>query len=184
MRRIVALTGSKAIAEMQNNSGILNKLQKMLNVPPKDLTARVEGLLNDKKALEKKLKTQSNEKLDIDILDDAQKIGDYSILVKKVGASDIDSLKAMGDNIFNKLHNGVAVLLSEGEEKPLAVIVVSKNLNQEGILAGSIAKDVGGIMGGGGGGKPHLATAGGKENAQLDDVVNKIKNLLIKILDK
>ena len=184
VRRIVALTGSKAVAEMQNNSGILNKLQKMLNVPPKDLTARVEGLLNDKKALEKKLKTQSNEKLDIDILDNAQKIGDYSILVKKVGASDIDSLKAMGDNIFNKLDNGVAVLLSEGEEKPLAVIVVSKNLNQEGILAGSIAKDVGGIMGGGGGGKPHLATAGGKENAQLDDVVNKIKNLLIKILDK
>ena len=90
----------------------------------------------------------------------------------------------MGDKIFNKLHNGVAVLLSEGEEKPLAVIVVSKNLNQEGILAGSIAKDVGGIMGGGGGGKPHLATAGGKENAQLDDVVTKIKNLLIKILDK
>ena len=100
------------------------------------------------------------------------------MLVVKAQASSMEDLKMLGDNIFNKLQNGVAAIFAKGEEKPMAVVVVSKNLNEKGIIAGKIAKTVGGFMGGGGGGKPHLATAGGKDNSAINDAMNLKKKLI------
>ena len=65
----------------------------------------------------------------------------------------------------------------------MAVIVVSKDLNTEGILAGKLAKTIGGFMGGGGGGKPHLATAGGKDNDTIDDAMHMTKKLINETLN-
>ena len=90
----------------------------------------------------------------------------------------MDELKMIGDNVFNKLSSGIVVLFSQGQEKPMAVIVVSKNLNEEGILAGKLAKDIGGFMEGGGGGKPHLATAGGKNNSAIKLAVDSTQSLI------
>jgi len=91
-------------------------------------------------------------------------------------------LKGLGDQLFNKLTSGIGVLFSEGDEKPFAVVVVSKDLNENGIFAGKLAKEIGGFIGGGGGGKSHLATAGGKENAAIILALEKTKTLLIKKL--
>ena len=92
----------------------------------------------------------------------------------------MDELKSLGDQIFNKLKNGIAVLFSEGEEKPMALIVVAKKLNESGILAGDLAKKIGSFMAGGGGGKPHMATAGGKDNSVLDLAMSETKDLIAK----
>ena len=90
----------------------------------------------------------------------------------------MDELKLLGDDIFNKMSSGVAVLFSKGEEKPMAVVVVSKNLNNKDILAGKLARDIGGFMEGGGGGKPHLATAGGKDNAFIATAIKLTQKLI------
>ena len=90
----------------------------------------------------------------------------------------MDDLKAFGDQVFNKLPNGIAVLFSKGEEKPMALIIVSKTLNDSGLIAGDLAKEIGTIMGGGGGGKPHMATAGGKDNSRLESSINQTKELI------
>ena len=74
------------------------------------------------------------------------------------------------------------MIFAEGEEKPMAVVVVSKDLNKNGILAGDIAKKVGGFMGGGGGGKPHLATAGGKNNGAIHFAMKSAKKLINEII--
>jgi alanyl-tRNA synthetase len=184
VRRIVAVTGQEAIVQMRTNSTILEDLQMILNAPPKDMTNRIEGLIKEKKELEKRLKNRPADELaDVNIMKQIENVGEHESLVIRSNMGSMDELKSLGDNVFNKLSSGIAVLFSDGEEKPMAVIVVSKDLNAEGILAGTLAKTIGGFMGGGGGGKPHLATAGGKDNDTIDDAMQMTKNLINETLN-
>ena len=179
VRRIVAVTGLKAVEEMQSNAAVLLSLQQSLDTPPIGMKERIEGLLKEKKTLEKKLKQKKfYPSLDFDFFTDAASVGDYQVVVKKVSLDSLDELKGLGDQLFNKLTKGIGVLFMEGEEKPSAVVVVSKDLNENGILAGNLAKEIGVFMGGGGGGKPHLATAGGKENNAIKSAMGKTKELI------
>ena len=182
VRRIVALTGHKALDLMQVHTGILNSIQNILNIPPALMPERIGSIIKDKKELEKKLKQRSNQSPEIDFFEGSESIEGKTIIVSQVKTTDFDELKNLGDKLYNKLSSGIGVLFSKGEEKPSAVIVVSKDLNQKQILAGSIAKDVGSLIGGGGGGKPHLATAGGKDNDLVNNAILKTKKLLIKTL--
>ena len=164
---------------MQSDSTILNELQSILNTPPSEMVERIESLFKDKKELEKKLKNrQKGGGSEAQIMDKFEEIGAYKFLVTKTETSSMDDLKMLGDSVFNKIKSGLAVIFAEGEEKPMAVVVVSKDLNKSGILAGDIAKKVGGFMGGGGGGKPHLATAGGKNNDAIHDAMNSARKLI------
>ncbi|HIB33336.1 MAG TPA: hypothetical protein EYO45_09595 [Candidatus Marinimicrobia bacterium] len=78
-------------------------------------------------------------------------------------AADLDNLKQLGDQLLSKIKSGIGILFYTGEKKPSAVVVVTRDLNERGLKAGSLAKEIGALMGGGGGGKPHLATAGGRD---------------------
>ena len=178
VRRIVAVTGEKAVSRMQVNASILNDLQSLLNTPPDGMFERIEGLFKEKKDLEKKLKNRTSTPSQSNLINEAKIIGEHSILVKEVEVSSMDELKLLGDDIFNKMSSGVAALFSKGEEKPMAVVVVSKNLNNKDILAGKLARDIGGFMEGGGGGKPHLATAGGKDNAYIATAIKLTQKLI------
>ena len=132
--------------------------------------------------VEKKLKHRPAQVSGFDLLEEAESVGDHTILIKKISTNGLDELKVLGDHVFNTLSRGIAVLFSEGEEKPSAVIVVSKDLNEKGVLAGILAKEIGGFMGGGGGGKPHLATAGGRNNDAIQNAMGQTKELIIKTL--
>ncbi|MBT5721048.1 MAG: alanine--tRNA ligase [Candidatus Marinimicrobia bacterium] len=183
VRRIVAITGQKAVEEMQSNASVLLTLQQLLNTPPSGMAERISILLQEKKDLGKKLKQKKiQSSSEIDLLSDSETVGDHTIIIKKISVETIDELKGLGDQLFNKLTSGIGVLFSEGDEKPFAVVVVSKDLNENGIFAGKLAKEIGGFIGGGGGGKHHLATAGGKENAAIIPALEKTKTLLIKKL--
>ena len=94
----------------------------------------------------------------------------------------MDELKSLGDQVFKKLPGGIAVLFSEGEEKPMAWVVVAKEFNKKGVVAGDIARKIGKIMGGGGGGKPHMATAGGKDNSVLNPALEEAYNMIKDII--
>ena len=183
VRRIVALTGTNALEEIQRNHSVLDILQKKLNVSYPEIISRVNTLIDDKKELEKKVKKRSFTNFEHDIFSDAEKIGEVNFILKKVNVDNMDELKSLGDQIFNKLSNGIAVLFSEGEEKPMALIVVAKKLNESGIVAGDLAREIGSFMGGGGGGKPHMATAGGKDNSLLDLAIRKTKDLIAKVIE-
>ena len=183
VRRIVAITGNRSIKEMQSQSLIIEKLQTILKTPSNNIIDRVETLLDDKKALEKKIKNRrANTYLHDDILVDVEHIGSYQLCIKKIQVDTMNDLKILGDKIFEKLNSGICALFSEGEEKPLVVIIVSKDLNDKGVLAGNLAKSIGQFMNGGGGGKPHLATAGGQSNNLLDEAIKKTKPFLLEQL--
>jgi alanyl-tRNA synthetase len=183
VRRIVAVTGQKAVEEMQSNASVLQALQQILTIPRSGIKERVSGLIKEKKKLEKQLKQKSvNKSLDIDLMDDSVIVDGFQLIVKKISLNSLDELKELGDQLFNKISKGIGVLFMVGKEKPSAVVVVSKDLNKTGIIAGALANEIGGFMGGGGGGKPHLATAGGKNNDDIDSAMEQTMTYLTKIL--
>ena len=90
----------------------------------------------------------------------------------------MDELKDLGNAILNKIDSGIAVLGSVVNDKPSMVIVVTDDLINKDIKAGELAKEFGALMGGGGGGKPNLATAGGKDKKSLELALSSSKKIL------
>ena len=175
VRRIVALTGPKAIELIQNQSLLINAIQSQLNCETNLVIDRVKQLVLQKKELEKKMKKQkkAGNAFDVNkIMDQSKTISDIKVVAHMTDANSIDELKDLGDTLLNSMKSGVGVLGAEGD-KPMIVVIVSNDLIKMGLNAGSIAKSIGASMGGGGGGKPHLATAGGKDLDSLKNALSK-----------
>ena len=165
IRRLVAVTGPEAISYIQTNADIINKLQAILGTKADEISFRVNHLIEERKELEKKLKHKRS-KSSINaktLMEECQKYKDYNILVSNVDFESLDELKGFGDEILNVLGSGIAVLGSDKSDKPIVVIVVTNDIIDKGINAGNLAKIIGNERGGGGGGNPSLATAGGKD---------------------
>ncbi len=184
VRRIIALTGHGAISRVQANSTVLYKLHKLLNTPPDQLLDRVSGMLLERKELEKRLRQLSSDSgLSLTkLIDKIESVNGYQVLVEKLEANSIDDLKRIGDALREKLDSGIGVLFMAGDEKPSAVVVVADGIIALGQNAGSLAKSIGGFMGGGGGGKAHLATAGGSDLEMIEKAMDQTKELIINYL--
>ena len=180
VRRIVAVTGSAALELFQNQSDLMFDIQRKFNCNEDELSNRINTLYEDKKSLEKKLK-QLNQSDDSEILlwmKDSIEVGDHVLVMRNLNIEDSDELKRLGDRLIAKIESGIGVLFNDGNDKPSAVIVVSDNLVKEKINAGALAKQIGSFMGGGGGGKPHLATAGGRDSSAIKEAMEKTKELI------
>ena len=180
VRRIVAVTGSAALELFQNQSDLIFDIQRKFNCNEDELSNRINILYEDKKSLEKKLK-QLNQSDDSEILlwiKDSIEVGDHVLVMRNLNIEDSDELKRLGDRLIAKIESGIGVLFNDGNDKPSAVIVVSDNLVKEKINAGALAKQIGSFMGGGGGGKPHLATAGGRDSSAIKEAMEKTKELI------
>jgi alanyl-tRNA synthetase len=185
VRRIVAVTGKIALKMFQNKSNTLGKIQLQMNCKEEELSERIGQLYSEKKILEKKIKEliQTNDS-DVDSwIKNRQKIGEYSFVIELIDISDFDHLKRSGDKLLSQIDSGVGVLFSSDAHKPSAVIVLTDNLIKQGLDAGNLAKEIGSFMGGGGGGKPHLATAGGRDQAQVQNAIEKTRNLILNKLN-
>ena len=180
VRRIVALTGPKAIEYIQDQSIIINSIKSQLNCEVNLLDERVNQVLTQNKELEKKLKNQKKAGSTFNVaklVEESKNIGNAKVIVHMTDATSSEELKGLGDSLLSGLKNGVGVLGAAGE-KPMIVVVVSNNLIKDGLNASSIAKSIGKSMGGGGGGKPHLATAGGKDLDSLKTALNESFNII------
>ena len=180
VRRIVALTGPKAIEYIQDQSKIINSIKSQLNCEVNLLDERVNQVLTQNKELEKKLKNQKKAGSTFNVaklVEESKTIDNAKVIVHMTDATSSEELKGLGDSLLSGLKNGVGVLGAVGE-KPMIVVVVSNNLIKDGLNASSIAKSIGKSMGGGGGGKPHLATAGGKDLDSLKTALNESFNII------
>ena len=180
VRRIVALTGPKAIEYIQDQSKIINSIKSQLNCEVNLLDERVNQVLTQNKELEKKLKNQKKAGSTFNVaklVEESKTIDNAKVIVHMTDATSSEELKGLGDSLLSGLKNGVGVLGAAGE-KPMIVVVVSNNLIKDGLNASSIAKSIGKSMGGGGGGKPHLATAGGKDLDSLKTALNESFNII------
>jgi len=184
VRRIVAVTGLDAIKYIQNQANILSLLQAQFNCSVNDLPDRVEQMIQKKKELEKE--SRKNRKVPRintkSLIEKAEKIGDSLFIRQKVEVSSMDELKLLGDSLLSGLDSGIGVLGMIDGEKPAMVIVVTPDLVKKKINAGSLAQSIGSVMGGGGGGKPHLATAGGKDVSKLGKAMEESHKIVHKLI--
>lgn len=170
VRRIEAVTG-------EGVEKYISELQSKLEIDEQ----KINQLIDEKKKLEKEIASlQLKEKLGgIDsIISSANEVNGIKIFKGKVEASNMDELKSMGDELREKMKSGVGLLISEIENKVGIVAVVSDDLIKEKkILAGNIVKQIAQIVGGSGGGRPHLATAGGKDVTKIDEALSSIEKI-------
>ncbi len=181
VRRIEALTGSSAIAFFQKIHNTTIKLGDNLNIPIDKLEERVASLNDKLRKLEKaKSKEQSSQNLSSisDLEKSAEKINGYNLIISRVDNPDAGVLKMAIDNFKNKLGDCVVLLGGESKGKCLFVLGASKKAVDAGFDAKTLINKIAGIAGGGGGGRPDLAQAGGKDPDKIDEALDKGKTII------
>ncbi|PKM79875.1 MAG: alanine--tRNA ligase [Firmicutes bacterium HGW-Firmicutes-13] len=185
LRRIEALSGPGAYEYFSKKEEILNKISAELKSDEERLVTRLESLLRSHKDLEKenqqllqKLASQGVS----DLLDKVVKVKDIPVLSVQVEVPDAEGLRSVADQLRDKMGSGVVVLGSEKNGKVMLVAVVTKDLLKTGLHAGKIVGEVAKITGGGGGGRPDMAQAGGKEAQKLPEALNKTTQIVQKLL--
>lgn len=181
VRRIEALTGRGAEAQADQQNTALKEISTRLGVPPTKALERVDALLNELKQRQRELDTlksqQSRGSLE-GLLGQVQEQNGARLLAARVEAEDANRLREMGDWLRDKLGSGVIVLGTVIGEKPTILAVVTPDLVKQGYHAGNLVKALAPIMGGGGGGRPDMAQAGGREAGQLDAALAEAPALL------
>jgi alanyl-tRNA synthetase len=172
VRRIEAITGI-AIDKLLNDQQILiQEVKGMLKCADAEVLQRLKGVLSDKKELEKELKqSQQSSQGDLvkDMVDTAEINGHLKIIIHTV--DNVLDLKDMGDSFRQYLKtDGIALIGTVSSGKPMVMCAITDNLTNS-LKAGDVVQEVGKHMGGGGGGKPHLATAGGKDSSKLSEAM-------------
>ncbi|MCK5331835.1 MAG: alanine--tRNA ligase, partial [Candidatus Marinimicrobia bacterium] len=186
VRRIVALTGKGTEEYVQDLEANTSLIQARFNCPAAELPERIDQLLIQKKQLEKELKQkqQVDNKFNVrNIMEKGSVVGNYKVVVTTVAAVDNEDLKTKGDSLLEVLNSGVGVLGADISSKPGAVVVVTPDLVQAGIKAGDLAREIGKFMGAGGGGRPHLATAGGKDLSKLPAALENVRKKIVRQLE-
>lgn len=181
IRRIEGVTGHKALEVVKETERELQTLADILKVNVKDLPVKAEQLLTQLKEKEKeveKLRAESQKQQVGQLLANVVEIGGLKILSVEVKASDMNELRSMADMFRDQLGSGVVVLGSQNEGKVNLVAAATKDAVQKGIHAGNIVREVAKKTGGGGGGRPDMAQAGGKDPAKLTEALKMVEILI------
>ena len=174
VRRIEALTGFNAIRYYKNRDDMLKKAADSLKALPEDVIRKIEALSDEVKNLKKEME-QTNNKLmrgSIDgMIADAQEIQGFKIVASKMDDLDMNALRNASDIIKNKIGSGVVILVSYKDEKVNLVVAATPDAVAHGIHCGNIIKDAVAACGGGGGGRPDMAQAGGKNPEGMNEAL-------------
>ncbi len=180
VRRIEALTGLGALAHVRRQEQTLQALAAQLKTPVADLPARVEKLLEERKQLERELgavKARAHGAAASDLTAGAREIGDVKLVAARVDGVEGKQLRSMVDDLRNKLGSGVVLLAAEKDGGVTLALGVTKDLIPR-FKAGDLIREVSGVVGGKGGGRPDFAQAGGRDASQLDAAFARLEALL------
>ena len=185
VRRIEALTGEGALEYYKETEAELAKAAAAAKTEPAKLADKIEALLAEIKSLtaeNKKLKDKIAKDAAGDALSGAEKVKDTSILKLSLSGADINSMRNLGDDYKAKLGNSVIIMASDADGKVSLLVMASDDAVAAGIHAGNIIKRMAPIVGGGGGGRPNMAQAGGKDASKIEEAlaagVEEAKNML------
>jgi alanyl-tRNA synthetase len=183
IRRIEAATGRRAADYLLERSRIVGELERIFSVQPEDILMRVEKLLETLKIQAKELTQIKQRLMEYEIEEMLKGIeilpGGRRVVTSFLPGYDLEDLKSVGDSFRFKSGSGAALFATEKEGKLLFVCAVSEDLVAGGRLkAGELVSQVARIAGGGGGGKPHLATAGGKNPEKREEAFAAFKRIV------
>ncbi len=181
VRRIEAITGRAVYNYLLGLEEDLNNISQIMKVNRKDLSSKVQNIMEELKSKEKEieaLKAKMASSIVDEILNSKQNINNIDYIACKVENMDMNSLRNLGDKLKDSLGSGVIVLSSVDNNKIYFLCAVTKDLVEKGIHAGNIIKEVAKVAGGGGGGRPDMAQAGGKDVSKVDEALNKVPSIL------
>lgn len=187
LRRIEAVTGHNLINYLYNILDKLSDTAQMLKTSPIEVPQKVGELMERLKEKDRDIESLRQQAINAgvdDLLKAMTTINNLNVLCAKVNANDMDDLRNMSDILRQKVKSGVIVLGSASKDKVMFITAVSEDLIEKGYHAGKIVKEVSKIAGGGGGGRPDFAQAGGKNPAKLDDALAAVKKILIEVTNK
>ena len=174
VRRIEAVTGSNVTAYYQKLEEQLHEAAKTLKTSPSSLIERCEHLMTEMKALQSEneaLKSKAAKDALGDVMDQVQEIKGVKLLASKVAGVDMNGLRELGDQLKEKVGEGVVVLISEKDGKVNMIAMATQGAMDQGAHAGNLIKGIASLVGGGGGGRPNMAQAGGKNPAGIDAAI-------------
>ena len=170
VRRIEIVTGRGAEALIEQRFDVLGQTAALLHTKPDEVNRAVQQLMDQNQALQKEL-AQLRQKLaqqeSSSLLDAAVKLDDFAVLASVVDAPDVDTMRQMTDWFRDKLGSSVVVLGAIINDKPMLIATVTQDLIARGLHAGNLVRDTAKVIGGGGGGRPNMAQAGGKDSDKL-----------------
>ena len=181
VRRIEAVTGKAVLKLMNDRQAVLNEAAAALKTNPNELSAKIEQQVNDMRALNKKLEKMGAKVAAmqmVDLFNVSRNIKGVDVVATKLDDASPEMLRTMGDDIKGKKDNMVAVLSAVNGDKVSLLCVCGAEAVKKGAHAGKIIKEVAKIVGGGGGGRPDSATAGGKNPAKLEEALEAVNNIV------
>ncbi|MFF2286191.1 alanine--tRNA ligase [Peribacillus butanolivorans] len=183
-RRIEAVTGAGAYKLMTDQIGVLKDAAAKLKTNLKDVPSRIETVLAEVKDLHRENESLTSKLSNIEagsLVSNVKEINGVQVLVAKVQATDMNNLRAMADDLKQKLDSVIIVLGSAQGDKVNLIAGVTKDYIERGFHAGKLIKEVASRCGGGGGGRPDMAQAGGKDPEKLDAALNFVEEWVLTI---
>ncbi|NLD73531.1 MAG: alanine--tRNA ligase, partial [Chloroflexi bacterium] len=181
LRRIEAVTGRGALSLVHRRFDDLDQIGEHLGARPGEeverAAAAADTLREQRRTIEDLQGQLAASSVDT-LLSAATTVNGVQVLASQVQAPNVDALRDMGDRLRDRLGSGVVALGAVIEEKPLLVVTISQDLVTRGLHAGKLAGDAARKMGGGGGGRPHMAQAGGKDAARLGQALASVAPLV------
>jgi len=179
IRRIEAITGHNVIKYYENLEQTIAEAAKIIKASPDKLVEKSKHLMEEMKALQSEnesLKNKAAKEALGDVMDKVVEIGGVKVLSVEIPETDGNELRTLGDELKNKLGEGLIFLASAKDGKVNLVAMATDGAVKAGVHAGNLIKTVAPIVGGGGGGRPNMAQAGGKLPDKIGQAVETVKD--------
>lgn len=181
VRRIEALTGTGVTGYYAKLERELEEASKILKTTPANLLDKCTHLMAELKALQSEnesLKSKAAKEALGDVMDKVEEVKGIKLLATKVAGVDMNGLRDLGDQLKDKLGEGVVVLASDKDNKVNLIAMATDGAMAKGAHAGNLIKGIAGLVGGGGGGRPNMAQAGGRNPEGINQAIEQTKAVL------
>ena len=181
VRRIEALTSEGLMKYYDNLEKKIKEAAALLKATPDNLSDKIAHMLSENKSLHSEvesLKSKMAQEAAGDILNQVKEVKGVKLLAAKIDGVDMNGLRELGDQMKEKLGEGVVVLASGTDGRVSLMATATEGAMKQGAHAGNLVKAIAGLVGGGGGGRPNMAQAGGKDPSGIEAALKKAEEVL------
>lgn len=181
IRRIEAVTGLNAIKYVEEKEKTLKEAAALLKTSEREILSKISSQLNEMKNKDKEiaeLKSKLASGSEDEILNNIKEVNGIKVVTGVLSGVDANALRDLADKLRSKIESGVVVLGSNADDKVQFVAMATKDVMAKGIHCGKIIKEVASVAGGGGGGRPDMAQAGGKLPEKLEEAIGLVETIV------
>ncbi|MBS4535375.1 alanine--tRNA ligase [Clostridium sp. D2Q-14] len=187
VRRIEAITGRRVYDMFVKMEKQINDVTFILKTNKNGIVEKTKATIEEIKSLEKEIETLKSKIADSkieDLLDEVYNLDGINIITKRIDGLDINGLRQLGDKLKERLDNVIIVLATKKDDKVNLIAMATKDSVKLGIHCGNIIREVAKVTGGGGGGRPNMAQAGGKDSSKIEEALSIVEDLVKEQINK